>query len=359
MKAPKLLVLLQFLVKGALSIDIVRALKGQGWEIAIATCEDASATYLPDAMDDFRATGDLIDLSALDDLERLKLIDDRIARDRIELIVQIGATDLYHHLPYWKERHPTLRIADVLYNEFGHTLNHFLYEGCIDAAVVESEFMREFVQRSSGKATSWIEVVHSGVDLDEFTPADDPATPPQSLRLGYVGRMSPEKNPLGFIELAEKLVPLNPRLEFEMFGAGSDASAVKERVRQSSAGSRLRYHGFIEHSRDALRQLDVLVVPSKFDGRPVIIMEANACGIPVIAAPVGGIPELVTDGRNGFLVLPTGIDRIHAVLEEWLQDPESLAQHKRSARNHASQHFDRRQMMDAYATAFLKIAAQE
>ncbi|MEJ7685863.1 MAG: glycosyltransferase family 4 protein [Variovorax sp.] len=357
MKTPKLLILLQFLVKGALSIDIVRALRGQGWEIAIAICEDASATYLPDAMDDFRATGDLIDLSALEDRERLKLIDQRIARDRIELIVQIGATDLYHHLPYWKERHPKLRIADVLYNEFGHTLNHFLYEGCIDAAVVESEFMREFVRRSSGKATTWIEVVHSGVDLDEFTPTDDLGAPSHELRLGYVGRMSPEKNPLGFIELAEKLAPLNPCFEFEMFGAGSDASAVKERLLQSSAGARIRYHGFIEHSRDALRQLDVLIVPSKFDGRPVIIMEANACGIPVIAAPVGGIPELVTDGRNGFLVLPTGIDRIHAVLDEWLQDPQSLARHKRAARNHASQYFDRRQMMDAYAAAFLKIAA--
>jgi glycosyltransferase involved in cell wall biosynthesis len=343
-------------VKGALSIEIFRALRAEGMEITVAFCADASATYQPDAMSDFRTTGHLLDLSAANGGERFKLVDDLITAKGIDLVVQIGAADLYHQLPYWKERRPALRIADILYNEFGHTLNHFLYERCIDAVIVESDFMSDFIKRSSDKPRPRVEVVHSGVDLQEFAPNDRRSASP-ALKIGYVGRMSAEKNPMGFIELAESLGRINPELEFEMFGAGSDAAAVRERGAKSGLKSRLTYHGFVEHTREALQQLDVLVLPSKFDGRPVIIMEANACGIPVIAAPVGGIPELVCDGANGFLMQPTEVERIHALLAKWQQEPASLAAQKCSARAYALQHFDRQQMIEAYAGAFARAAA--
>ena len=356
MKSPRILALLPFLVKGALSIEIFRALRAAGAEITVAFCEDGSATYQADAMADFQATGDLFDLSAINDSGRLKRIQDLIATKGIDLVLQVGATDLYHLLPYWKERRPELRIADILYNEIGHTLNHFLYERCIDAVIVESDFMSDFVKRSSAKPDPRVEIVHSGIDLQEFAPGGRRTASP-ALKVGYVGRMSAEKNPMGFIDLAEKLGRLNPELAFEMFGAGGDAAAVRERVASSDIASRLTYHGFIEHSRDALHQLDALVLPSKFDGRPVIVMEANGCGLPVIAAPVGGVPELIREGSNGFLAHPTDVERIHALLVGWQQEPESLETQKRAAREHALQHFDRQRMIEAYAAVFAKVAA--
>ena len=356
MSTPRILALLPFLVKGALSLEIFRALRASGTDITVAFCEDASCSYQTDALDDFKATGHLLDLSATNDTQRFKLVDNLLGAGGIDLVLQVGAADLYHQLPYWKERRPELRIADILYNEFGHTLNHFLYERCIDAVIVESDFMRDFVQRSSGKPDSRVQVVRSGVDLQEFTPDDQRVAPP-ALKVGYVGRMSEEKNPIGFIELAEKLGRMNPRLDFAMFGAGGDAVAVKARAARSELASRLTFHGFIEHSRDALRQLDVLILPSKVDGRPVIVMEANACGIPVIAAPVGGIPELVSEGINGFLMQPTEAERIHALISRWQQEPDSLAAQKRAGRAHALEHFDRQRMIEAYAEAFSRVAA--
>lgn len=356
MKVPKILALLPFLVKGALSIEIFRALRAGGMEITVAFYEDASATYEVDALQDFQATGDLLDLSAAFGVERLNLIDDIIGSRGIDLIVQVGAGELYHLLPYLKERRPALRIVDILYNEVGHTLNHFLYERIIDAVIVESEFMGDFVKRSSAKHDTHVEIVHSGVDLQEFAPDEQRVTPP-ALKVGYVGRMSAEKNPMGFIELAEKLGRMNPKLDFEMFGTGGEAASVQERVAGSDIASRLTYHGFVEHARDALLRLDVLVLPSKFDGRPMIIMEANGCGIPVIAAPVGGIPELVRDGINGFLMQPTDADRIHALIAKWQQDPNSLAAQKRAARSHAQQYFDRQRMIEAYTSAFIRVSA--
>ncbi|MDO9404315.1 MAG: glycosyltransferase family 4 protein [Polaromonas sp.] len=358
MNSPRILALLPFLAKGALSIEIFRALRARGIEITVVFCKDESVALEPDALEDFQATGDLVDLSAVGTgTKRLRLVQDLIVDRKIDLVVQVGAAELYHLLPYWKERLPDVRIADILYNEFGHTLNHFLYEACMDAVIVESDFMRDFIQRSSLQADRRVVVVHSGVDLDDFSPAGGDGRVGSRLKVGYVGRMADEKNPIGFIELAERLGRLNPALDFEMFGSGPDAALVEGRIARSDMASRLKYHGFVAHSRDALRQLDVLVLPSKFDGRPVTIMEANACGIPVIAAPVGGIPELMSDGVNGFLMSPTETERIHALLSEWQAHPQSLTELKLSARAHALQHFDRQKMIEAYAGAFAKVAA--
>jgi len=354
MMAPRVLALLPFLVKGALSIDIFRALRARGVSITVAFCDDASSVYEPDKMADFEATGDLLDLTSMVAAKRLSLIHDLVVDRKIDLVLQVGAADLYHLLPYLKERLPHVRIADILYNEFGHTLNHFLYEGCIDAVIVESDFMRAFVKRSSCKPDPSVEVVYSGVDLEEFSPSGKPAE--ARLKVGYVGRMSDEKNPLGFIGLAEALGRKNAALDFEMFGAGVDAAMVKERAAKSDLAARITFHGFVAHSRDALQQLDVLILPSKFDGRPVILMEANACGVPVIAAPVGGIPEQVEDGVSSFLISPTDVDRIHALLSEWQEKPEVLQAAKRAARAHAEQNFSREKMIARYEAAFTNVA---
>ncbi len=282
----RVLALLPFLVKGALSIEIFRAMPERGLDVTVAFCDDTSAQYPADEMEDFRASNRLIDLSKESLPSAFDVISNAILERKIDLVVQIGATHLYHHLARWKEAYPSLRIADVLYNEFGHTLNHFLYERCIDGVIVESEAMRDFVRRASFRDAPAVEIVHSGVDLAWFTPHVHEEAGASSLTLGYVGRMSPEKNPMAFVDLAEKLLSTDTDLEFRMFGGGPLADSLKQRLAQSPARERLTYGGFVEHSRTALHALDVLVLPSKFDGRPVIVMEANGCGVPVIAAPV-------------------------------------------------------------------------
>ncbi|MBU1357831.1 MAG: glycosyltransferase [Gammaproteobacteria bacterium] len=350
------LALLPFLVKGALSIEIFRAMPTRGLDITVAYSEDTSALYPADDMADFQERNRLVDLSTHSVPAKLEVINDLVRTREIDLIVQVGAHDLYHHLGRWKEQTPSLRIADILYNEFGHTQNHFLYERCIDGVIVESESMREYVVRASSRSSPPVRIVRSGVDLEWFAPLPDRDTSGASLTLGFIGRMSPEKNPLGFVDLAERLLPLDPSLRFRMYGGGDQADAVRQRLAGSPSKDQIVYGGFIEHSRKALHEFDALVLPSKFDGRPAIIMEANACGVPVIAAPVGGVPELIEEGINGHLIAPTDVRAIHALLTRWKHDPNALAALKQSSREHAVQRFDRARMLDDYAEAFKAIA---
>jgi glycosyltransferase involved in cell wall biosynthesis len=109
--------------------------------------------------------------------------------------------------------------------------------------------------------------------------------------------------------------------------------------------------GYVDHVRSALHQIDALIVPSTLDGRPNIIMEANACGVPVIGSPVGGIPELIVEGENGHVIDPKNINKMAEVLGAWLSDPAHFARMRQQARQMAERKFDRRFMLDAYAGA--------
>jgi glycosyltransferase involved in cell wall biosynthesis len=353
----RVLALLPFLVKRARSLDVFRAMPQRGIDVTVAFCDDASTMYDTDGMEDFEARRRLIDLSKTSRTECFEIVNEVIAGQRIDLVVQVGASTLYANLARWKESNPKIRITDILYNEFGHTLNHFLYEPCFDSVIVESEYMVRYVKRASSKKHPATEVVRSGVDLESFRPADHQARNGTPLTIGYIGRMSAEKNPLGFIELAEQLLKLDAELTFRMAGNGPARKLVEQRLAESSYSNEIFYAGSVDVSLQELHELDVLIVPSKFDGCPAIVMEANACGVPVLAAPVGGIPELIDEGVNGYLVHPQEFDQINDLLGTWKQSPESLTQLQRSARDHACRVFDREHMMDDYAAAFRRIAA--
>ncbi|MFX1762828.1 glycosyltransferase [Paraburkholderia sp. A1RI-2L] len=351
MNKPKILVLLPFLVQGALSINVMRAMRSRGFQVTIAFCDDASSVYKPDALEDFAADGCALDLIGVNHPHRPQVLLKEIDNRGIDLVLQIGANDLYHQLPYIKERRPEIRLVDTLYNEFGHTINHFLYENCYDGVIVESEYMRRFVEGSSLKESPNIVVVNNGVDLTKFHPSKLRVAS-RSLVVGYVGRMSDEKNPLGFVSMAEVLAENDPGLVFELYGSGNQADAVRQRIEESGARSRIRFKGFVEHTPEALHNLDVLVVPSKFDGRPNIVMEANACGVPVIASPVGGLPEMIEEGRNGYLASPRETPRIADLLREWTAHPEALQRLKQTSFALAHERFGRDAMLDAYENAF-------
>ncbi|MFL9907886.1 glycosyltransferase family 4 protein [Paraburkholderia sp. RL17-337-BIB-A] len=356
MKKPTILALLPFLVKGALSIAVLREMRKRGFDVTVASCADESTVYTPDSMDDFWSADRLLDLSITSAHEHRELIWNEIQQRNVDLIIQIGAHSLYSYLPYWKERKPELRIVDTLYNEVGHVVNHFLYESCMDGVIVESEYMRRFVQSCTHKEDAGIAVVRSGIDVDWLTPDRD-RTLRNGIVVGYIGRMSSEKNPLGFIDLVETIHEFVPGATFRMGGEGDQAALVRGRIEVSPAAGKLTYDGYVENLRTALRSLDVLVLPSKLDGRPNIVMEANACGVPVIGAPVGGVPELIEDGQNGYLIGPEESLRIANLLAGWANDRSTLCEIQKTSRLTAEQKFSRPKMMDTYADTFVQFAS--
>jgi glycosyltransferase involved in cell wall biosynthesis len=148
------------------------------------------------------------------------------------------------------------------------------------------------------------------------------------LRIGVIGRISPEKGQIMFIRSARLLAAKHPDCKFVVCGAplsaNPEAARYSAQVRELATGLPVEFLGWREDVPAVLASLDALVVPSSREGLPRVILEAFAARVPVIAFVTGGIPEIVTEGETGFLVEPPTAETLAEKLDSLLRKPEQL-----------------------------------
>lgn len=142
-------------------------------------------------------------------------------------------------------------------------------------------------------------------------------------RLAFVGRLVHRKGADVLIDAAAQARARGVPAELAIVGDGPERQALEALVADRGLGAAIRFHGALDETSVAavLRQSSVLVVPSFSEGLPVVIMEAMASGLPVVASAVDGIPELVRDGETGTLVPPGDPERLADAILTLLHDP--------------------------------------
>jgi glycosyltransferase involved in cell wall biosynthesis len=130
------------------------------------------------------------------------------------------------------------------------------------------------------------------------------STPLKVLYLGYLGR---NKGTFDLIDAAKEVARKKVPVVFDLFGDDmeiGDTDLIKNIIDQAGLDRTVAVHPFAngEKKLDAFRDADVFVYPSYSEGMPMAVIEAMACGLPIIATKVGGLPDLVCDGSNGILV---------------------------------------------------------
>lgn len=140
------------------------------------------------------------------------------------------------------------------------------------------------------------------LDFDKFK-IEKPLSKRDNL-LGYIGRLSQEKGILNFVEAMTKVLEMRDDIGFLIGGDGPLRTKVKECVNAENLNSKARFVGWIPHDDlpKCLNDLKLLVLPSYTEGLPNIMLEAMACGTPVLATPVGAIPDVISDGETGFIM---------------------------------------------------------
>lgn len=180
-----------------------------------------------------------------------------------------------------------------------------------DFVACASYFMRAQAMRLVA-SDHWpkMHIVRCGIDLAAL-PAPKAATCGEAgpaAQLICVGRLSAEKGYDGLLEALAKL-PASDGAAFELsiVGGGSPQRKLESRAASLALGDRVRFVGALTETEtlERIAQADILVLPSLMEGLPVVLIEAAALGKPVIASRVAGIPELVEDGRSGYLFAPS------------------------------------------------------
>jgi glycosyltransferase involved in cell wall biosynthesis len=146
---------------------------------------------------------------------------------------------------------------------------------------------------------------------------------PDRLTVGRVARLQPEKGFDVFLHAVAELAPHSPGVDFVVIGDGPLREDLAALARRLGVAERVRFLGLRHDARALIARLDVLAVSSITDGAPLVVLEAMAAGVPVVASAVGGIPDQVVEGETGLLVEPGDPSALAAALATVLRD-ESL-----------------------------------
>ncbi len=140
-----------------------------------------------------------------------------------------------------------------------------------------------------------------------------------------LGHLSEVKGYPTFVEGAARVARQLEGCVFLAVGGETIESGYRAHLERQAAAlglaDRIRFLGFRRDVADILRAADVMVLPSRAEGLPLAVLEAMACGKPVVATPVGGVPEAVLDGVTGFLVPPDDPDALARGLLRLFRDP--------------------------------------
>lgn len=278
--------------------------------------------------------------------EQVDFVEYLVASRKPDCVLNTGSRLLYEMLPSLKAKYVHLPIIDLLFNTQGHTASHLEFRRYLDFALAENQEVFEWYKDAPKWPANRIKKMPSGVDLSRLKPNIRPNRLIEKYELstdttiiGFSGRLSAEKAPEIFVEIA-RLCGNIPDVCFVMTGGGPMASEIYTLVQKLPSQIKFVYAGLVDDVDEYLALYDVLVLPSRIDGRPLVVMEALACGVPVIASNVGALSDLVEDGVNGYLLSPAAPVEFANCIRHLIVNAPLLSQLKINARANAERDLD-------------------
>lgn len=146
--------------------------------------------------------------------------------------------------------------------------------------------------------------------------------PADAFIFGTVGRLAPTKGQISLIRAFSKVKQKLPAAYLVFVGDGSLKEALQAEAKNMGIASSVCFLGYREDIPELLSAMDCFVLPSIAEGLPCVILEAMAAGVPCIASVVGGIPEIITDNKTGFLVPPKDEQALAKKMIDVAEKPE-------------------------------------
>lgn len=193
-----------------------------------------------------------------------------------------------------------------------------------DWVITISDYLQSDVKKRGAKQ---VKTIYNGIDPVRFSEEFDSQAVFSELGIqtgtplvGTIGRLHPVKGLKYFLMAVEHISQAHPLHKFLVIGSGPQENELKALVIQANIADKVIFTGYVPNVHKLISTLDVLVLPSLAEGMGLVLLEGMFYGKPVVASRVGGIPELVTDMKNGLLVPPGDSIMLAAAINRVLDD---------------------------------------
>jgi glycosyltransferase involved in cell wall biosynthesis len=184
-----------------------------------------------------------------------------------------------------------------------------------------------------------------------------------SWTLGMVALIRPRKGIEVLLQAFREVLRSNPEVRLNVIGSFETPeyeSQVLAQTKELGIESAVRWKGFTRDVNSAIRELDALVLPSLFgEGMPMVVLEALAVGVPVVATRVEGTPEVIRDGREGYLAEPSNPQSLARTIERLISDRHAWCRMSQQAWNRHQESFSDVRMAQRVAHTYKRILRED
>jgi glycosyltransferase involved in cell wall biosynthesis len=214
---------------------------------------------------------------------------------------------------------------DTFYRQSAAVAQQYIrktFSACSKVLVLSRYWQDFFLKNITDKN---VEVLHNGVYTQVFAACY--TMPANLFKFLFLGRLGQRKGVYDLLQAADALVNRQHQKDFMFYLAGDgEVEQVKQVVQEKGLQNNVQVLGWIgeKEKLEWLKKADTMVLPSYNEGLPMSILEAMAAGKIIISGRVGGIPDLVTDGENGFLITPGDVESLQKHLLFVATHPEQM-----------------------------------
>lgn len=279
-----------------------------------------------------------------------------------------------HHIPLYMKVALGVqlsRVKGVVFTEhakFSISRSARLQNGCRRAArdanffTTVSDNLKQYFVEELGILEKSIEVVLNGVDTKRFSPDNGkgrlnellPSTNKGKILIS-VGRLTEAKDQESLLIAIKKLVQNGVDIFLALVGEGELRSRIEGSIEQLGLGQRVFLLGNRTDVHELLPDATMFVLSSRREGLPMVLLEAMASGLPVVSTNVGGIPEVIKDGVNGFLVPPEASDLLAEKIALMVGQPEKARVMGATNRTMVTNNYSMQKTADQYAQLYESI----
>ncbi len=244
--------------------------------------------------------------------------------------------------------------------QFKHLIDR-LTSSLVDKYTAVTEAVRTFTITRTRINPEKIVTIYNGIDCTSAEKKDAPEfiVKNNTTKIALAGRFHEQKGHAILIEALKTIVPQAPEIMVYFFGEGPDENHIKRLVVEQGVADHVMFAGVVDNLRACLVHMDIVVLPSLWEGFPNVLLEAMAEARPVVASRLEGIDEIVDDGQTGILCSPGDARSLENALLQLTRDPKRAEEMGQAGRDRALEKFSIDKTVKANVTLYRELLAQK